>query len=125
MDFVTFKAQIEAAHQAEAQAAGATFKLRLPSEHTWRVMIEGHRDSEGRVLEALAFRSVLNSAVIGWEGVKTTHILPEAPDEALPFTPAARSELLDARQDIADEITIALALKMRERREKREAARKN
>lgn len=125
MDFNSLKQQIEASRRIDVAVNGSTFHLRMPTEHAWRVAIEGNRDSAGRVLEALAFRELLNAAVVGWDGVKTTDLLGDAPEEALHFSKEACAELLDTRQDIVNEIVIAIAAKIRERREKRETERKN
>lgn len=125
MEFASLKAQIDAARQMEVPVDGATFRLKMPSDHAWRVVVEGNRDPAGRLLQALAFRELLNVALVGWEGVKTTHLLDGVPEEPLPFSEAARIELLDAREDIVDELVIAMAAKLKQRREQRETARKN
>lgn len=125
MDFNAFKAQIEAARSIEVPVGAATYRLQLPVEHAWRVAIEANRDAGGRLLQAKAFREVLSVAIVGWQGVTTRDLLPDAVEEPLPFSPAARESLLDIRQDIADDLTVAIGLEMKARREKLEAARKN
>lgn len=125
MDLVTLQAQIRAARQIFVEHDGARFALELPTEHTWRTVAETHRDGDGRVLHTRAARAVLQEAIIGWEGLTAQHLFAEAPADPLPFSAAARSELLDARQDIADELIAAVGAKLAARREKRETARKN
>lgn len=125
MEFTAFKAQIEAAHQTEVAIGVAKFRLRIPSEHAWRLALEANRDQDGRLLEAKAYRRLLDLAVVGWDGVKTTDILAEASEETLAFSPAARDALLDVRQDIADRLMIEMAQKRRDRLDRAEAARKN
>ena len=125
MDFAELKRQIEASRQTEAKLGAATFKLRLPEEHVWCVANETHRDAHGHTMESRASREVLDAALIGWEGVTLQDLLQDAPAEPLPFSPAAKTELLNSRQDVADLLAMTLGLKIIERRETREAARKN
>jgi len=125
MDLDSLAARLAAARQMEAKVDGATFKLEVPSEHAWRVTYEEHRNTAGDLLYARASRAILDKALIGWDGVTAKHLLPDAPEEAIAFSPAARSMLLDARTDIADELKIALIDKANSAREAREAARKN
>jgi len=125
MEFSTLQAQIRAARQTSASVDGATFTLTLPSDHAWRIALEAHRDELGRFLQAEATYDVLSVAITGWEGVTARHLLAEAPAEPLPFSAAARAELLDARQDIADELMQKIGAALAERRAAREAARKN
>lgn len=125
MDFAELKLQLETARLVEVGAAGAVFKLRLPTDHVWRKALEANRDSMGRLLEVRAMRALLDEALIDWSDVTARHFAPDAPAEPIKFSPAARAELLDVRQDIADVLAMDIANKRRERREKLEAARKN
>lgn len=119
-------ARLLASRQRTVEAAGATFTVTLPTDHAWRTTIEAHRNSEGVLQEARAFRAILDAAISGWSGVTTRHLLADAETaEPVPFTPALRSVLLDHRQDIADEIVVGLAAQMRARRVQREDAAKN
>jgi hypothetical protein len=125
MDAVAFKVALEAARSFEAEAGGAKFRLRMPTEHAWRLAFEGHRDTNGNLLQAKAMREVLDTAITGWDGVTQGHLLPEGGDAALPFSPDARTLLLDGRQDIADALAEELANRLTARRKDREAAAKN
>ncbi len=125
MDLATLKGQIAAARKLEHAIEGATFQLRLPSDHAWRIAVEGSRDAAGNFLHAKAVREVLNTSLTGWTGVTAQHFLPEAPASEIPFSPAARAELLDCRQDIADELGAFLGEKLMARKVQLEAARKN
>lgn len=124
MEFASFKQQLEAARQAEVQAGGATFKVRLPSEYQRRLAAQRNRDADGRTVEVAAVREVLVAAVIGWQGVTAEHFLPGAGTDSVAFSPEACAELLDCRHDIANEVTVAVAAKLKERRENLEAAAK-
>jgi len=125
MDFAAFKAQLEATRSFEAEVAGARFRLRLPSQHAWRRELEQHRDEHGRLLEARAFRAVLDAALVGWAGVTAALIDPAAASDAVPFSADARTLLLDCRQDIADALIVALGNRLADARQAREAAAKN
>lgn len=125
MDFAALKVQLEAARLVEVVADGATFKLRLPPEHEWRKVLEAHRDALGRVLDTRAMRALLDVALTDWSGVQARHFTSEGGEDEIKFSPAARTELLDVRQDLADVLAIDLAKRRRERRERLEAARKN
>jgi len=125
MDFQSLKSQIEQSRRFELEVQGATFSLRLPSEHAWRLAVESNRDANGRPMEARALRALLDGAVSGWRGVTARHFLSEAPEDAVEFSAQARAELLDCRQDIADELGDALVGRRRAEREKREQSRKN
>lgn len=123
MDIAAFKARLDAARAFEHVAGGITFRLRLPTEHAWRLALESQRDAHGRLLEARALRAVLDESVVGWDGA-TAALFGEGAD-ALPFSPEARALLLDHRQDLADELAVALGVRLAERRAAREAAAKN
>lgn len=125
MDVSTLKQQVAAARAFEVTCGDMVFTLTLPSEHDYRTTLEAHRDTSGRILESAAFRVLLDAAVTGWRGVTMRDVLPEADDTPMPFNVDTRALLLDHRQDVADELSIAIATKRRERADAREAARKN
>lgn len=125
MNVTDLAVQLEAARQMEVAAGGVTFKVRLPSDHALKVAYQGSRDARGVPVEATAMRQVLDGAVVGWEGLKASHLLESAGDEPVPFSAQARFLLLETREDLADELTIAISVRMRARRDELEAARKN
>lgn len=125
MEFATFKAQLDAARTFEHQVDGITFNLVLPTEYACRVAIEGNLNEHGHVVGAKSSRAMLDGAVTGWNGCKASHFKPDAGDELVPFSPAARAELLNTRLDIFDQLVLTVARKLDERRERLEASRKN
>lgn len=125
MDVAAFKARLEQARAFEHVVGGVTFRLRLPTEHAWRLALEANRDAHGKLLDARAMRVVLDQAVVGWERASQSLLDPEAGEAPLPFSPEARALLLEERQDLADQLAVALGIKIAERRAAREAARKN
>lgn len=125
MDFQALKAQLEASRRLEVEVAGATFTLVIPPEHTWRRLFESNTDAMGRVLLAAAMRAVLAEAIVGWKDLTARHFLPDAPEEPVAYSPAAKAELLDVCQDISDVLAEEAAKRRRAQRDKREAIRKN
>lgn len=125
MDLATIKAQIEKSREFEESYAGAKFRLRLPSEHYWRLITEDHMDSEGRVQNARAARKLLEAALIGWEGLTAEHLLKGAGEQAVPYSSEAISLLLDERGDVVDHLAKLLVRKLGARRAQQEASRKN
>jgi hypothetical protein len=125
MDFRSFQAQLEAARTFEVELEGARFKLLLPTEHACRVAIEANRDAHGEVIGARSSRQILDAAVIGWDGVKASHFKPDAGEETIAFSAAARASFLDNRVDLGMQMMVALAERIEARRAQREASRKN
>lgn len=126
MDVAAFKAQLEAARRIETdELDGIRFRLQVPTAYAFQLAMESHRDAAGRVLEARAFRQLLNEALVGWSGALARHVDAAGGDEPLPFGAEARALLLDNRPDIAGTLAIRLGIAMAERREKREEAAKN
>lgn len=125
MSVDTFKAALDAARRITVPVGEKKFHLIAPTDHAWRCAVEANRDGAGRVMEAKAFRGLLDTALVGWESVTTADIAVDVAAEPLPFSPENAALLLDHRQDIADELTLELGVRMAERRTKRESARKN
>jgi hypothetical protein len=124
MEFAELKAQIDAARTVEVTADGIAFDLRLPHDHALRVALEA-TEINGVVQQAAAFRGVLERGIFGWRGATARHILHTAPAEPIAFSPDALAELLNARQDIADELTVKVVQLRKARLEKLETEEKN
>lgn len=126
MDVSAFKAQLEAARRIETdEIAGARFTLQLPTEHAFRRLVEANRDAHGQLLEAQAFRALLDTSLVAWAGVTWRHLDPDGDAQPMPFDAETRQLLLEHRQDIADRLMLAIGARMAERRAKREAGGKN
>ena len=125
MDIAAFKAQIDAARGFECTAGGITFRLRLPTQHAWRLAIEQNVTADGVVLRARAMRAVLDAALVGWDGVTPATIMSGADAAPLPFSAEARALLLEHRQDIADELSTQVGIELLRRRDSLEETRKN
>jgi len=125
MDIASFKAKLDGARAFECAAGGFTFRLRMPTPHAWRLAIERHVREGGMLEHARAMRSVLDVALVGWEGVTWSAVMPDAPADPLPFSAEARALLLDERQDLADALATAIGIELHRRREALEAVRKN
>lgn len=125
MDFPAFKAQLEAARRLEHTVGAMTFSVTLPTEYQSRVVFEENRDALGRVEFTKAFRALGSRTVTGWRGVTQRDFSADAPADAVPFSAEAREFLLDIRQDVCDELGTFVSARMKERRDKLEAAAKN
>jgi|SRR4029453_9374778 hypothetical protein len=125
MDISELKAKIAAARYKEVDINGSTYCLSIPHDHAWRCEIERHIDKDMRVLQAAAFRNILQMALTGWRNVKTTDLEADLPEEPLAFSPEARELLLDHRQDIADTLARAIGEFIMEQRERHATQTKN
>lgn len=125
MDLASFKEKLEKSREVEAKVAGATFRLRVPTEHAWRVASEEYRSPNGRVKQQMVARSLLEGAIVGWEGVTEDFFLQNAGTDEVPFNGEMRAALLDERQDVADQLAKLVMAKMNERRTQLEKTRKN
>lgn len=125
MDLAQLRAALDAARRFTAEAAGATFELQLPTDHAWRVTLERHRGDDGRLLEAQAFRALLEQSVTGWSGVSAALFTPDGGDAPVPHSAEALALLLEHRQDIADALTLAMGAQVAARRKAREQLAKN
>lgn len=118
------EAALEASRRFELEAAGATFSVRLPSEYAWNVALQSHNGADGKPVQAECLREIVESAITGWEGVTLRFLIPDAPDEPLPFDGNVR-RLLEHNQDIVNSLAVQLSARLNERRQAREDARKN
>jgi hypothetical protein len=129
MDFATLKARIEAGRLTTAPLEGASFRLKVPTDHAWRVALQASMDGDGRVQDAIACRAVVEPAILGWEGVTSAHFGIEIEDGgeagAVAFSEASRAELLEHRGDLAQQLFLEIARHRAARRERHEAAKKN
>jgi hypothetical protein len=125
VDFDTFKKQLDAARQAKFRVNGAEFTLTLPTDYDMAIAAEDCRDAQWRVNNTRAMRIVLMQAVRGWEGVKASDVIPDAPAEPLEFSFAALGALLDHRRDITVDLTRQLTAAREERLAQREQSEKN
>jgi len=121
-----FRAALNVARQSQTVIDGVTFTVQLPLPHEWRKSIEQHRDEHHSVKQAEAFRALLDRALVGWSGLTTKHLLPTVEKaESVDYGDEFKQILLDVRQDIADELSIHLALQNKAFQERYEAEEKN
>jgi hypothetical protein len=117
-----FLSALEASRRFEIDSVGATFTLVMPTEYAARVAVErANGEESGSVLN----RQIVEAAIVGWSGVKLSHLLAGGPDEELPFSKENVALLLEHRQRIADELASAIAVKFALRRKKIGDAKKN
>jgi hypothetical protein len=98
MDFAKFKASLDKSREVEVEVDAAKFRMRLPTEHAWRLAYEQHKGTQAHA------RAVVEASLVGWDGVLARHFLVGAGDEPVPFSADAKAALLDERQDIGDEL---------------------
>jgi hypothetical protein len=129
MQLADFKAQIEAARTVEIPiddvAGDLKFTVKLPDDHALYVNFETYRDVLGRPQSMKASRAIADEAVTGWHGVTTRHIVPDAELAPLEYCVEARTLLFDFRPGIVRQLADDITERVAQRREKREAARKN
>jgi hypothetical protein len=124
MDIQTLKAKLDIERSLEVTLEGATFKLKMPSDHIWRMSYE--RNTVGRnTIYVAAGREVLNMAIVGWSGLTAGHFRVEPASDAVEFSPDFRSEFLDCRTDLADQLLDRLSDHRAERAKILESERKN
>jgi hypothetical protein len=120
----SIRAAIEAARKITVELEGATFEVLLPSDHAVRRVYESNLDAHHWPMETAISRALLDQAVVGWSRLTSRHIHPNGSEEPVLFGAEARALLLDARQDLADELTIALHKARKARREAADVAKK-
>lgn len=125
MTLEELKAQLEVGRRLEIAAGGITFRCMRPLEFEWRLAEDNARNAHGRTNVTQAFFAVVSKAVTGWSGAKERHLVPEAGEDALAYSEEAKQLLLQARQDLCDELSVRLAEEVRAWSAKARAAEKN
>lgn len=125
MSWAELKVRIEAGRRFEHPISGVGFQLRVPTDHAWNAAVGRCRDANGLVNEAESQRAIVELGLTGWAGLREKHFPPYEGEAEVPYTPAARTELLDARPDWQAELLIHLCDRFEQQRRAREEARKN
>lgn len=129
MDLQTLREKALAAREIAHTVGDITYRLRLPTPH--EVLLAAHRTGVVGQPAGAAYmvlmRSVLESAVIGWQGLCVRHVLPGDADGATPLAwePGAVALVLDSRPADAKSLADALSDQMAQRAAALEAAAKN
>lgn len=131
MDLQTLKARAQAAREFTHAIGERIYKLRTPTRHDVLLAsarLGGQLSSAAEGTAAmLVQRSLLEAAVIGWQGLRVGHLLP-GDDEAnapLAWEPGAVGPVLDALPADEAELGGVLAEAMARRRAAAEADAKN
>jgi hypothetical protein len=130
MDLDTLKARTLAAREISHPIGELVYRLRLPTQHD--VLLAARRSgatgaaADGTGLLILQ-RTLIEAALIGWQGLRVGHLLPDDPEAASPLAwePGAVALLLDARPGDAQALADALSEQMATRKQAREADAKN
>lgn len=124
-DLTTLRMALEASRRFDVTVGAAVFHLAMPSEYDIRRAAEDNRDANGLIKDAQMMRVLMQTAVVGWEGVRTTDIAPGVDPEPIAFSDTARTLLLDQNMEVADAIALAMGAEMGKRRAQRQADEKN
>lgn len=131
MDLATLQQRALAAREVAHTLGDVVYRLRLPTGH--EVLLAAHRTGVVGQATGAAYlvlmRSVLEQAVIGWQGLRVRHVLPadggSDADAPLPYEPGAVATVLDARPADAQALADVLAERMAQRAAALEADAKN
>lgn len=129
MDLQTLRDKALAAREISHEIGALTYRLRLPTPH--EVLLAAHRTGVvGQPAGAgymVLMRAVLEAAVIGWQGLRVQHVLPDDADGQTPLAwePGAVAVVLDARPADARALADVMSERMAQRAAALEAAAKN
>ena len=129
MDLQTLQAKALAAREITHTLGDVSYRLRLPTPH--EVLLAAHRTSVVGQPAGAAYmvlmRAVLESAVIGWQGLRVAHVLPDEPDGQTPLAweAGAVAVVLDSRPGDAKSLADFMSDSMAQRAAAFEAAAKN
>lgn len=106
----------ESAREFSVDSSGITLRMRLPTQLHMRRLV-GQAGNE----IAAAQESILQAAIIGWSGVKSSSVVPGT-DGDLSFDSGLVNHVLDAFPDAADAAFMAVIDRYAKRRAQAEAA---
>jgi hypothetical protein len=127
-DIADLRRKALAARELTVEVGQARFTLRLPTQH--EVELESlrtrvHEPDSSAARNSLLTRRLLQRAVVGWSGVTTAQLAPDAGHEPADHAPELVELLLDHDLDTAQRLLDAFIEAFNRRREAREAAAKN
>lgn len=129
MDLQTLRDKALAAREITHTLGDVTYRLRLPTPH--EVLLAAHRTGVVGQPAGAAYmvlmRAVLEAAVIGWQGLRVLHVLPdeEGAQAPLAWEPGAVAVVLDSRPADARALGDFMSDSMAQRAAALEAATKN
>jgi len=128
MDLATLQQRALAAREITHTLGEIEYRLRLPTAH--EALLAAHRTGVVGQPAGTAYlvlmRSVLEAAVIGWQGLRVRHVLPDSGDDTpLAYEAGAVPTVLDARPADAQALADVLAERMAQRAAALEADAKN
>lgn len=133
MDLQALQQRAQAARELTHTIGPIAYRLRIPTQHEVLLAAQRCGATQARADGAsllIMQRAVLEQAVIGWEGVRVRHVLPEdhaegQGDNPLAWEPGAVSLLLDARPKDAQALADLVTQRMAERAQAAEVDAKN
>lgn len=128
MDLAELRQRAQEARQFEVAVGDCSFTLRTPTRLELRELLlqRGLDPAAGSsMVLPLLQQYLLLRFVVGWTGVRESHVLPEAGSAPLPWSAEAVALVLDAQPDWADTLGAALLASVAERGARIEAEAKN
>lgn len=125
MELADLKRRAQASRQFDADlGGGVVFQLRTPTKHEASIAYMESSSGNRATTEVKWQRTLLVVAVVGWSGVKESHVLGEGSD-AIDFDKEATALLFDAQPQWEEALLAALVPKLTERQAAEDTAEKN
>jgi hypothetical protein len=117
------RAKALAAREFTHEVGECSYRLRVPTRTEVRQTAQKHGMASGSVVELLLIKTYLvQRFLVGWTGVRNSHIVPDAGKDPLPHSPEAVALWIDANPDLADQLGEELARRSETRAAEIEAA---
>ena len=128
MDLEKLRRESREAREFTHTVGECEFRLRIPVRHDWTLALSRvDAEASERARLVMSQRAILESAVVGWIGVRVGTVVPDSDEATTPLAwePGAVGVLLDARPDLEDALSDALNEATKKRRAAVEADEKN
>ena len=109
-DIADLQRKANAAREFVVRVGAASYTLRLPTEHETRVAAlraRGTTDEADPAFSDVLVRSLLERALVAWDGVTCAMLAPGAGPEPASLVPGAAALLLDNQPEAAQALTLA------------------
>jgi hypothetical protein len=127
-DIADLQRKAQAAREHVVTVGAARYTLRLPTDHEKRVAVlraRGTHEGADPASTEVILRTLLEMAVVAWEGVTCSMLAPGAAAEPATLVPGAVPLLLDAQPDVAQALAQAFIEHSAARADHAQATEKN
>lgn len=129
-DIDSLREQALKAREFQIEHGQCTYTLRTPTRQEVRAAVRAERLDVSEAGASMLAVSLLQDALVrrclvGWTGVRASHVAPVADSAPLPWSPEAVDLWADANPDAADALGLKLLARINERRDRLEADAKN